>query len=361
MPRYITPMSATLKPSVVSALLRKVEGRPEAMLRFAAILRKNGQHDEAHTLARRASALAPDDPLVRHLAKEFLSDGVPDWHFILVRDAVRNAAYDAALRRAIRPGMRVLEIGTGSGILAMMAARAGAAEVVTCEMNPIVAETARKIVAANGYADRVRVLHSHSDKLDAARDLGGRMDLLVSEIVSNDLLSEDVLPAHERAVRELLKPGAQVIPARGTIRVALAQNFDEKFAAVSHVDGFDLSAMEEWRSPVLRVKSLSDQIALRSMPGDLFTFDFAGDIHAAAQTQSVACRATGGRADGILQWIHLALDDATTYENGPDSTHYSCWAMRFHTFARPLETRDGDIVTIRGAHDRHHVRLWVDA
>ena len=44
-------------------------------------------------------------------------------------------AYDAALRRAIRPGCRVLEIGTGSGLLAMMAARAGAAQVVTCERN----------------------------------------------------------------------------------------------------------------------------------------------------------------------------------------------------------------------------------
>jgi hypothetical protein len=256
--------------------------------------------------------------------------------------------------------MRVLEIGTGSGILAMMAARAGAAEVVTCEMNPIVAETARKIIARNGYADRVRVIAKHSDKLDAASDLGGRMDLLVSEIVSNDLLAEDVLPAHERAVRDLLKPGAAVIPARGTIRVALAQCSDEKFSPIGEVSGFDLSDMMEWRAPSLMVKNRSDQVVLRSAPGDLFAFDFNRAEHTATQTRSVTCRTTGGTANGILQWIHLVLDEATPYENAPGTKHFSCWAMRFYPFAKPLETREGGTVTIHGAHDRHHVRVWVE-
>jgi type II protein arginine methyltransferase len=114
--------------------------------------------------------------------------------------------------------MRVLEIGTGSGVLAMMAARAGAAEVLTREINPIVAETARANIARNGYADRVRVIDKHSDKLDVQHDLGERMDLPVSEIVGNDLLCENILPAQERAVRDLLKPGAPVIPARGVSR-----------------------------------------------------------------------------------------------------------------------------------------------
>ncbi|MEL7220183.1 MAG: 50S ribosomal protein L11 methyltransferase [Bacteroidota bacterium] len=44
-----------------------------------------------------------------------------------------------------------MDIGTGSGLLAMMAARAGAQEVVACEMNPLLAEAASQIVEQNGF------------------------------------------------------------------------------------------------------------------------------------------------------------------------------------------------------------------
>ena len=353
-------MTPPLDPTI-AALLRKIEGQPEAMLRFAKLLRDKGQGEDAHRLAHRALALARTDPRINQLGREFLSGGVPDWHFSLVRDEVRNRAYDAALRRAIRPGMRVLEIGTGSGILAMMAARAGAAEVITCEMNPIVAETARLNIARNGYADRIRVLGLHSDKLDAEHDLGGRMDLLVSEIVSNDLLAEDILPAQERAMRDLLKPGAAAIPACGVIRVALAENSLAKHAPVGNVDGFDLSAMEDWRAPVLSVKNTDGGIALRSAPDDLFAFAFDRAQYTPPEQRSLTLRATGGRANGIVQWIRLAMDGATTYENAPDTTHYSCWAMRFYPFPASVESRAGDAITIHGAHDRHQVRIWIGA
>jgi type II protein arginine methyltransferase len=101
----------------------------------------------------------------------------------------------------VTPNSRVLEIGTGTGLLAMMAARAGAGVGVTCEVVTAIAEKAAEIVAHNGYGERVRVVAKHSDQLDAEADMGGRADILVSEIVANNFLAEGVLPAHERAVR----------------------------------------------------------------------------------------------------------------------------------------------------------------
>lgn len=71
-----------------------------------------------------------------------LSAGIPKCHFRIVRDGVRNPAYDDALPRAVKPALRVLDIGAGTGLVAMMAARAGARDVVTCEMNPAIADGA---------------------------------------------------------------------------------------------------------------------------------------------------------------------------------------------------------------------------
>src|SRR6188768_1477695 len=106
-------------------MLPLVEGNPQAMVALARQLAAAGEVVRALDLAARGSALAPEDGEVRTLAAEVLSNGVPRWHFVIVRDRVRNDAYEAALKRAIVPGCRVLEIGTGTGLLAMMAARAG--------------------------------------------------------------------------------------------------------------------------------------------------------------------------------------------------------------------------------------------
>lgn len=61
------------------------------------------------------------------------------------------------LDRLIEPGQRVADVGAGSGILSIAAARLGADEVVALEVDPASCETARENVRRNGVADRVRV------------------------------------------------------------------------------------------------------------------------------------------------------------------------------------------------------------
>jgi predicted nicotinamide N-methyase len=120
----------------IAALEPKVAGNPAAMLGMAHWLLPDGQAERALGMCRAALALAlaPQDRKLAVQAKALINATVPRWHFRIVRDAPRTAAYDAALRRAVFPGARVLDIGTGSGLLAMMAARAGAAEAIACEI-----------------------------------------------------------------------------------------------------------------------------------------------------------------------------------------------------------------------------------
>jgi len=344
----------------IAALVPLAEGNPAAMIQVAHMMRKDGQPEQALAQCQKALALAPQNAELAAQANSLLSEDVPAWHFSIVRDERRNAAYDAALRRAIRPGARVLEIGAGTSLLALMAARAGAAEVITCEMTPAIAEAAREIVVRNGLADRVRVIAKHSDKLDVEADLGGPVDILVSEIVSNDLLGQDVLPAHQRAVRDLLKPGGRVIPARGAIRVALAEDLRDDNERLGEIDGFDLSPFNALMPPVRRIGVGHERLKLRSDVADLFVFDFGASQFCAPARASAACVATGGRVNGIAQWIALDMDGDTRYENRPAPDATSCWAILFHPLLHPIDASPEQEIRVFGSHDRHQVLIWCD-
>lgn len=67
------------------------------------------------------------------------------------------------LERALRPGDRVIDVGAGSGILAVAAALLGAGEVVAVEGDPLACEALHENVGRNGCADRVRVDRAWAD------------------------------------------------------------------------------------------------------------------------------------------------------------------------------------------------------
>lgn len=353
-------MTAGDRPSLdlirsLKALAASAADDPLALAQTARALSRQGAGEEARAAVRRAVGLAPDDPRIRLIAAEVMSAGIPRWHFRIVRDQIRNRAYDAALRRAVRPGMRVLDIGAGTGLLAMMAARAGAAHVVTCEQDPAVAEAATRVVAANGLSDRVQVIAKHSSALDAERDCGGRFDLVVSEIVSNTILTQRALEVMDDALARLLAPGALVIPARGQVRVALARDEALERERMGVIDGFDLSAFNEFATPSYHLSPEQPRLQLKSAPADLFDFDFRAPPAPARASATLTAEEDG--ANCIAQWIRLEMDDEGRYENAPGQGTPSCWAVQVHPLARTAPAR-GDRVVVEGAHDRRSLQLW---
>ena len=342
----------------LEALIARAAENPLALARLAGVLFNMGEDARASEIALQALRSAPDNAEIRHLVSGILSQGVPRWHFNLVRDAARNAAYEAALRRAVTGQTRVLEIGAGSGILAMMAARAGAKHVVTCETVPAIAEAAREIVALNGFADRVHVVAKKSYDLDPGADMGGLADVLVSEIISNTMVGEGALPVTEHAVRVLLKPGARIIPARGLVRVALA--YDAKFhrTRMDTIDGFDLSPFNRLAGASYRVPRGDARLTLLSAPVDLFDFDFQSGGPFPAATVATKVTSKGGRANGLAQWIALQMDENGWYENNPILGTSSAWAVMFWPFLAPRDCPRGTTVEVSGSHDSDQLRIW---
>ena len=131
----------------------------------------------------------------------------PVEHARMLHDERRTGDYLSALAAAVRPGDVVLDIGTGSGVLAVAAARAGARRVYAIEASDI-AEVAGRVFAANGVTDTVTLIPGWSRQIE----LPEPADLLVAEIIGNEPLEEEILETTLDARRRLLKPDARLIP-----------------------------------------------------------------------------------------------------------------------------------------------------
>lgn len=340
--------------------------KPVEWVAFVQVLKDKGKLDAAIKLARQALRHPDCDENARRRIGSVFAQSVPEWHWNIVRDARRNAAYDDALKRAVGPGSLVLDIGAGSGLLGMMAARADAGAVICCEMNPVTALLAEDIVRHNGFSDRVRVVNRHSSALSVGPggDLDRPADVIVSEIFGSDLLGEEVLSVHVDAVSRLLAPGGQVVPAVGEIIVALGWFPDADHFCLGVHDGFDLSPFNVASPALSAVRNNNGQLKVLSEPVPLFSFDLGKPQSWPGLQASVDVVAREGDANAVLQWIRLVMDGSgapgSLYDAGPDPVAPSCWAVMARPLAVPRVLREGERLRIAGLRTDSSVLVWLD-
>lgn len=94
---------------------------------------------------------------------------VNDFHFAMINDTPRNHFYRTALERAVKKGDTVLEIGTGSGLLAMLAARTGPQHVYAVEANRNMSELAQQLIKSNGLDSEITVINALSTHVEIGR------------------------------------------------------------------------------------------------------------------------------------------------------------------------------------------------
>jgi SAM-dependent methyltransferase len=329
---------------------------PEIFLTLGLTLVDQRKGAAVHELVAETLEKHAGDPLFAQLAQFILTRSVPHYHTQMLADGPRNIAYAQAIAASAK-GRVVLDIGTGSGLLAMMAARAGAARVIACEANPVLAETARKIVDANGYGDIVEVHACHSGML-AREFVGDGVDMVVSEIFSADLLEEGVLRSLEQARAELCAPGALFIPESASLRVALADH-PEPELPIGNVEGFDLSPFAAHVNTAGHYGQNDAALVLRSAPADLATFDFTYDqpLEAEGRTE-VLLRSTGGTVRGVAQWLRIVFGPGNVYENGQGAHQSAHWSILHHPFPSPRELVAGSQQKIEAWYCGDRLVIW---
>ncbi len=151
-------------------------------------------------------------------------------HHEFIRDSARVDAFKNAIEKSKPQGKTVLDIGTGSGLLAIMAAKAGAKKVIAIEKDPMMAEIALENIRRQKLSDVVKVLVS-----DVFMLRPGNLppaDLILCEMFSTWGVEEPALPAL-RHVLSLMNEQAQTIPKLMTLRAqAVEANFRDNYDLV---------------------------------------------------------------------------------------------------------------------------------
>jgi protein arginine N-methyltransferase 1 len=170
----------------------------------------------------------------------------PGVHRRMIQDTVRTEAYEHALKELIRPGMEVIDVGAGSGILSLFAARAGAKKVHAIEasnMAPIIEALAK----ANGFEDIIQVHHCRAEDFQ----LDHKVELIVSEWMGYfglaERMFESVLDVRDRFLTE----DGRMVPDRFRLKLFPIQ--DEGLHQVhgpgswdEPIYGFDFSPLAEY-------------------------------------------------------------------------------------------------------------------
>jgi precorrin-6B methylase 2 len=129
-------------------------------------------------------------------------------HQSLLKDTNRNRAFYRALKESVDKDSSVLDIGSGTGIWAITAARMGARRVVAIEQEALLVGLIRALAQENGVADRVEVIHGNAAQVELGRDF----DVIVSETLGHLIFDEQIVQIMIDARTRFLKPNGALIP-----------------------------------------------------------------------------------------------------------------------------------------------------
>ena len=271
-------------------------------------------------------------------------------------DTVRNEAYGRALRSVIRPDSVVLDLGAGTGIHGLMAARLGARRVYLVEPEDILT-VAEEIAQSNGLSDRMTFLQGRIEDVDVPE----RVDVIVSVLTGNFLLTEDLLGALFHARDRVLKPGGVLIPAAATMEAApvSAEAVHAQAIAAWSVpqQGIDMGGARAYAANSIFYRSDPlRNVPMLAAPRVLHRIDFAQATDEPVRVQATYDISVSGVCHGWVGWCNMQLGD----EWLSTSPHAAAmhWSQAFLPLDPPLAVECGDRVTFGLSRAPHGDWTW---
>ena len=237
-----------------------------------------------------------------------------DEHRELLVDETRIAAFRAALGEVVHPDTIVADIGTGSGVLGMLACQAGAARVYSIEAGAMI-QVARTVSRANGFEGRQIFIRGMSTEIA----LPEKADVAVADQIGHFGCEAGVFEYFADARDRHLKPGGVFMPSRIDLHVAPV----EAPEVLDHLQfwrrepaGLDFGPAHDWSSNTGYPERL-DADQLLGAPERIFSV-LMSDVSLGMYTGAVTLTVERpGTLHGVGGWFHAQLSPGVTLTNAP--------------------------------------------
>ncbi|XVE57663.1 hypothetical protein DITRI_Ditri04bG0107600 [Diplodiscus trichospermus] len=252
----------------------------------------------------------------------------------MLNDSYRNKAFRLAIEKTVTKPFHVLDIGAGTGLLSMMAARAmGLNGMVTaCESYLPMAKLMRKVLHRNGMGKAINLINKRSDELEVGVDIPSRADVLVSEILDSELLGEGLIPTLQHAHDKLLVENPLTVPYRAVTYGQLVESTflwklrdlygnEAKASDGIHLvpTGLDTIIHVKSQQYPMHCDAIRKEIKLLSEPFQIFEFDFWKRPDSRGETEVRIKAIDDGSIHAVVSWWILQLDREGTvfYSTAP--------------------------------------------
>ncbi|KDN41666.1 putative HMT1-hnRNP arginine N-methyltransferase [Tilletiaria anomala UBC 951] len=286
-------------------------------------------------------------------SKDYYADSYSHFgiHEEMLKDQVRTLSYrDAIIQNPhLFKDKIVLDVGCGTGILCMFAAKAGAKKVIGVDMSNII-DQAKVIIEANGFKDVIHLVKGKLEEVDLGLGPDGKVDIIISEWMGYFLLYESMLDTVLLARDKYLRPGGHLFPDEATLYLSAIEDQEykeEKIGFWNDVYGFDYSCIKE----IALREPLVDTVELRSVVCDpcaikklnLLTckkedLDFTGEFELKATRNDFV--------HAFLGWFDISFEachKAVRFSTGPHS-RYTHWKQTVFYTPEQLIVSEGDVI-----------------
>jgi protein arginine N-methyltransferase 1 len=264
-------------------------------------------------------------------------------HAGYVHDVVRVAALERAVAAVVRPGHVVVDLGAGTGIVALLACRAGAARVYAVDEGSML-ELARQVCAANGVADRVVFVSGLSTRIS----LPEKVDVAIADQVGPFGFEGGLRAFAKDARARLMKEGGVFVPSRIHFRMApieCAHEYDEIDRWGTRPAGFDFGAARSWATSTPRNVEIQPE-QLLAEPVECATIH-VGLGPNALELDATFTIAREGRLHGIAGWFEAELAPGVAMTNSPIARERIRRANKLLPIERATRVGAGDVLRAR--------------
>ena len=251
----------------------------------------------------------------------------------MLADGPRMDFYHQAIARHIQPGDRVIDLGTGTGILAAFAARRGAAKVYAIDHSDILKHA--RTIAAHNRIRNVEFVARHSKEFTLAE----KVDVIVHEQMGDYLFDESMVTNVADLRDRLLKPGGLILPSRFELFCEPIKVQDGRlvpFIWELNVHGYDYSSLSKSKPPEpsyyrLASSDLGVIEHFLGIPEPLLTLDLNTVVEADMPCDLTFARTVlnAGRLDGFAVFFRARVDDDLALSSSPlDAGRAPHWGFR---------------------------------